>query len=299
MIDYIYLFFACICIAMQFTFNKFYEKKAVKETWNLLLFPVITAIFSVVLFFAVNKFHLSFGSFSVALAALNGLISILSLLCGIVVVKKGPVSVYTVFMMLGGMFLPYLYGMIFLGETVKVTRVAGMIVMIFSLALSVFPEQKQRKAGKDKLFYLLCVAVFLLNGSVSVISKAHQIHPSALSTGDFLVWNYLFQLFYSLICFSTYFICQKDGAKMFAVKRGYIKNALLFAFGYSVFCGLGYFLQLIAAINIDASLLYPVVTGGTILFTTISAKIFFNEKITLITEIDLFLILCAVILFVL
>ncbi len=298
MTDYIFLFSACVCIAMQFTFNKFYEKKAVEKVWHLLFFPVITAVFSAVLFFALNKFGVSFGAFSVALAALNGLISILSLLCGIAVVKRGSVLVYTVFMMLGGMFLPYLYGMIFLGEPVKATRIIGILIMIFSLWLSVVPEWKQKKASKDKLFYLLCIAVFLLNGSVSVISKAHQIHPSALPTGDFLVWNYFFQLLFALICFALYFICLKDGAKEFVPEKRYIKNALLLALGYSVFCGLGYFLQLVAAKNLDASLLYPVVTGGTIFFTTVSARLFFKEKITAIMIVNMAFILVAMIVFI-
>mgnify|MGYP005923470489 CR=1 FL=1 len=122
MVDYIMISGAALCIAGQFTFNKLYEKKIVNGTLHLFLFPVLTAAVSALLIFFLNGFTLRWGSFTAGLAAANAVVSILSLLCGIVVVRYGSVAVYTMFMMMGGMFLPYVFGLIFLDEKATVCR---------------------------------------------------------------------------------------------------------------------------------------------------------------------------------
>lgn len=92
---------------------------------------------------------------------------------------------YTLFLMAGGMVLPYVWGILFLREPFSRLRLIGLLAITAGVVL---PNLEQRKLGKRQL--LLCLAVFVLNGFVSITSKMHQINTaSAISTTDFIIWQ--------------------------------------------------------------------------------------------------------------
>ena len=324
MVDYIMISGAALCIAGQFTFNKLYEKKIVKGTLHLFLFPVLTAAVSALLIFFLNGFTLRWGSFTAGLAAANAVVSILSLLCGIVVVRYGSVAVYTMFMMMGGMFLPYVFGLIFLDEKATVCRIIGMVVLIAALILSAVPQggagkggqaNRQGGAGKTsqtgsggepaaektkprKLFYLLCAAVFVLNGSVSILSKVHQTNAAALSEYDYMLWNYIFLFALACVSFGVcYALSRKKGAGEIGGGKAFGAACGVSA-GYAVISSLGFLLLMRAAKTLPASVMYPFSTGGSIILTTLAARIFFKEKIGVLTWCSLALMLAGTVLFI-
>ena len=131
--QYFLIVLSTLFVAGQFTFNKMYQKYVVKSTAALLLFPVLTGIIAVALFLSLNGFSLAFGAFSFGIAVGEAIVLTLCMLCGIFVVKFGRVSVYTVFMMLGGMLLPFIYGLIFLGEPLSVFKIIGILVLVAGL----------------------------------------------------------------------------------------------------------------------------------------------------------------------
>ena len=51
--------------------------------------------------------------------------------------------------------------------------------------------------------------------------------------------------------------------------------------GVALVGGISYLLQLTGAKELPASVLYPIVTGGSIVFSTVFGKIFFKEKPTI------------------
>ena len=137
------------------------------------------------------------------------------------------------------------------------------------------------------------------------MSKTHQINSSAIGTNDYLVWLYSARCVFAVIIFTAVTIVLKKRAvasgdtisPMFGNKT---KNvlAVVFSAGFAISSGLGYFLQLVVAKTLDASLLYPFVTGGTIIFTTIMAWIVFKEKISAKMWIALAIMLSGTIMFV-
>lgn len=305
--SYFLITLSAVCVAAQFTFNKLYQKSIVKSTKELLLFPLITAAIATLLFLCLNGFSIAYSSFSVILAAAETLILFLSMLCGIFVVKWGRVSVYTVFMMLGGMFLPYLYGVIFLDEAIGAFEIAGMVILIAGLFLSVIPDKKEKAEKPKRRFYIFCFAVFCLNGGVSIVSKVHQIGEEAVPTQDFMILLYSFQFVLALLCFFVYlaYFRKKSDEPEANEERGSVvasKKIILLALGiglgYALFSGAGYLLQLNAAKTLPATMLYPFITGGSILFSTLAARIFFKEKINFFTWISLALMLGGTILFI-
>ena len=130
---YILIFIADFLIAGQFSFNKLYERKLARSNGDVLILPVLAALINCLLFLCLNGFSLQFGAFSFGMAVLNAAVQASSMVCGVLVVRLGNVSVYTMFMMLGGMLLPYLYGVMFLRETPSVCQIVGLFVLIAAL----------------------------------------------------------------------------------------------------------------------------------------------------------------------
>ena len=124
--DYFILFLAVTCIAVQFNVNKAYQKKFVRGMKDILFFPFAGACVNVTYFIALG-FVLhgglpEFSGFSFAVSIILATIGALSSLVGILIMKYGKMSVYSVFIMLGGMILPYFYGLFFLNETISAAR---------------------------------------------------------------------------------------------------------------------------------------------------------------------------------
>ncbi len=248
------------------------------------------------------------------MASIGSVISVLSLMVGILATGKGRVSVYTTFMMLGGMFLPYIYGLC-TGENPTVGKILGMIVLIVALVLSVLPTKEER-ANKTPIkisFIVLCSIAFILNGCTSIVSNIHQKNPDMqMATFDYVITSYLMQFILAGIAvIIAYFVVKSrtrndqnatlkvDGevqAKGSLVKKALIVLAVCAIF--SVVSGGGFLLQLVANTQLDASRLYPFVTGGSTIFGTVIAAIVFKEQLNLTTIISLVLMLVGTILFI-
>ena len=59
-----------------------------------------------------------------------------------------------------------------------------------------------------------------------------------------------------------------------------VTGVLPLVVGSAALSGVSYLLQLVGAKELPATVLYPMVTGGSVLFTAFAAKLFFREKIT-------------------
>ena len=280
---YILIFIADFLIAGQFSFNKLYERKLARSNGDVLILPVLAALINCLLFLCLNGFSLQFGAFSFGMAVLNAAVQASSMVCGVLVVRLGNVSVYTMFMMLGGMLLPYLYGVMFLRETPSVCQIVGLFVLIAALILFAVPSQNAEKKETHKLFYVLCLLVFFLNGASSIIAKAHQINAAAVPTYDFLVWSYMLQFAVTVICFAVWLFARgraREGEErqpLCIAQKPWL--TVLVSAGFAVSMGVGNLLLLTAVIHLPASVQYPIVTGGSIIITTAVARVAFREKI--------------------
>ena len=91
---------------------------------------------------------------------------------GFKLMSMGSMTVYTIFLMMGGAIVPYIYGLIFLDEPITLPRVVALLMIVAAVVIN----SSGGKTGKQSVkFIILCIAVFLLNGAVSVVSKMHQI----------------------------------------------------------------------------------------------------------------------------
>lgn len=304
--SYFILFLAVLCIAVQFSVNKVYQKKFAHGMKDIFFFTFAGASANIIFFTLLGLVLYGrlpdFSMFSLIMSIILAIIGTLTAIVGILIMKYGKISVYSVFMMLGGMLLPYFYGVILLNENISAPRIAGLVILICALPCSVInPAGKNAKANNNapsKIYYILCICIFILNGAASITAKTHAINDMAIPAANLVVYAN----FWSMIMNgAAYFIFARRAKNTAAVNIAEVKPNKIYAILTAAVCatigGTGFLFQLIAAKNVPAVALYPFVTGGTIVLSSICARIFFKEKISKPALAGIIMSICGTLLF--
>lgn len=260
-------------LAANFILQKKYQKTAGTSIKAGLLYNALTGSFSAIMFLIINRFEIKLTGFSVLMAAIFATVVMLYIFIGFKIMEKGNMSLYTLFLMSGGMTVPYIFGVLFLNEELTLLRTLGLVAIIAAIAISNSGEGKP-----DKKQLMLCLAVFILNGVSSVTSKVHQISPASeiVTSPDFA---FIVMMFKAIICSVVLLVSGKRMTTNKAEKLP-IKPIILIVLLAAVSDGLTYMLQLIGATTLPATVLYPFVTGGSVILTSFAGVFVFKEKLS-------------------
>ncbi len=288
MIHYLYLLTAVLLMALQFSVNKFYQSKNGSGIMTSLLYTTLSGLATGAIFFAVNGFTLQLTPFSFVCAVGIASLCLGYSLLGFRLFSMGNFAVYTMFLMLGGMLLPFLYGLIFLGDAGQLSplslfcRIAGVVLLIVSM---IFPitENTDADSGHNKktqvLFIILCLLVFFMNGFVSILSKIHQIegnYPTVDNNSFVFLTNTINGIFSGFALFLLT-LFRREGPKLSPTFKPWMLIAAVAA--YALCNGVSYLLQLLAAAStMPASVQYPMMTGGSVVLTALAGYLFFGER---------------------
>ncbi len=202
--------------------------------------------------------------------------------CAIKAFKTANLSVYSMFSMLGGMLLPFVYGIAFAGEAITVAKLV-CLVLIF-VAITYDRDSFKSNPGAFKFY----IAVFILNGMNGVYAGFLKS-----MAGDYNKQSYLavMNIFVFVITFILYFLTFKK----LPLPN---KKELKYSVGYGVCNGVANLLLLIALGHVNASVQYPIVTGGVMVFSTIVAALQRDhvKKKTIIATVIAFIATVAIIL---
>ncbi len=288
MICYLYLLCAVVLMALQFSVNKFYQSKNGSGIMTSLLYTTLSGLATGVIFFCINGFTLTVTPFSFVCAVGIASLCLGYSLLGFRLFSMGNFAVYTMFLMLGGMLLPFLYGLLFLGDADTMSplslgaRIVGVLLLIVSM---IFPLTENRDAGEkhDKktqvLFIVLCLLVFFMNGFVSILSKIHQIegHYPVVDNNSFVFLTNTINGIFSGAALFLLTLFRREGPKLDVSFKPWMLMAAVAA--YALCNGVSYLLQLLAAAStMPASVQYPMMTGGSVVLTALAGYVFFREK---------------------
>lgn len=258
MIYYILVFSATILFALQFLFNQKFEQTRGSDLKSALEFTFYKSVIIVIMMLFISRFKVTVTLFSFVLSVFYAGACILMTYFSMKAFAVANLSVYSVFSMLGGMILPFLLGVGFYDEKLTVFKgfCCGLIVV------SVLLNLKGGNQSKKAFFYYM--AVFVLNGSVGVVSKIHQSSqlPHTDSTGFMILSSVV-----SIVISGIWLLAKY---KKIPVIKG---KSLMYASGYGIFNGVGNWFLLISLVNLPASVQYPLVTGGVMVFSTIISAI--------------------------
>ncbi len=284
MFYYFLVLLAVIGLALQFSVTKYYQRLKGAALPVSLLYTGFSGIIAATLFFFINGCQIELTPFSALMAVcVSTLVSTYSLL-SFKIMSLGNMSVYTQFLMLGGMMLPYFFGLIFLNEPLRVFPAIGLVLLSVSL---LFPLFGKGNGNYPKLYYILCAIVFVVNGFVSITSKIHQ-YDWGFETADAQGFLILTNSWQAIISFAVFFIVRAKNrgvekpapeiAASLKSKKKFLPVLLIFA--NASIGGVSYMLQLISASNLPATVLYPMITGGLVVLMAVSGRVFFKERLS-------------------
>ena len=190
------------------------------------------------------------------------------------------------FMMLGGMLVPFFYGVWCLKEPISPAQGIGTLLLTGFIILQAISQSDsnaksgQKQSAKTKIvFFALCLAIFFLNGLTGVIAKAHQISTQAVDEVSFTVISCALTAIFSLIILAFTFLHEHRQTHRQVIETLKIKPlwimTLIGATAYT-----GNFLHLLAANDVPASVQFPLVSGGVIVLSALVSAFIFKEKLS-------------------
>ena len=296
--EYIFLAAASIIFSIQFIFNKLFESRS-NGTYNAGMWSCLATSLCMLLYL------LPAGGFKIAVSASALTCSILytvsSLLCSgmtVLALHRGKLAVVTTYMLLGGLVIPFLWGIIAYNEPLTATKIIGVIILMLSMASSVILDmcagkKAEKQSGSGLLFHFYCFILFLTNGFVCIATTQSQKAADAVSSDEFLLLCQteiaaaaaVILLIIGLLKMkngdkrgiaSAFCGIAKDGApmtvKLFFVLLG--SCAL-----YAVCNGLGNIFSLNCAKTMDASIQFPVISAVVIVLGALFGWLIYREKI--------------------
>lgn len=278
------LTFAAILLAINVVLHKLYQERSGTSFAVISKFNAYTGLFSAIAFWAINGFKIAFSPYSLIMAVIMTAFLLTCEVLGFKVINLGGATLYTLFFMTGGMVVPYIWELLCGYESFSVIRMIALILIIVGVVISNFSRDK---AELKK--YILCAAVFFLNGFISIITKIHQIEPNytTVNPSEFLIYSGLLKFIVSI-----WFVRGENAKKA----RGIVP--MTFILLSALAGGVASMLQLISAVNLPAGVLFPFSTGGSIVFAAAISAIFFKEKLSKKIIVSTLLCLVGTIMFI-
>ncbi len=328
---YAMLLGASFLFGSQFMVTKAFEKNYGKTVRTSMSFSLLYSLFAGVIFFIIKLISsgtaFNLNPFSLCVAFGLSLVNISSSAIGIKTLALGDIAVYSLFLMLGGMIVPFFAGVVFLKESVSVCNLIGVAIMIFALCLPVFFGKKNKNADKTHgedgakqsggikqnddeksgtkiktsvIFYVLCVFLFVLNGLSSTLSKFNSVREGAALGAEFTFYTYGIQFVISLAAFAVMQAFGKNDKTQDNEKQPAVlfrPKAIECGAAFGAINGTAFLLSSVAAEHVAAVAQYPLITGATILFSSLLAFLFYREKPTALQLVQIAISFAATVLF--
>lgn len=168
------------------------------------------------------------------------------------------------------LMVPTLYGLLFLNESISLCFILGIILLLISL----FLVNNKKGDNKISLKWVIYVALcFLGTGFCSTIQTAQQRRFNGSYKSEFMI--------ITLVLLSIFFLVlslnQEKGEIKFCLKRAVIPTVFT-----GIATGLINLLTMVlVSRGMAASIMFPVISGGTIIITTLVSIFVYKEKLTL------------------
>jgi drug/metabolite transporter (DMT)-like permease len=145
-------------------------------------------------------------------------------------------------------------------------------VLFICASLAFTVEKGERKRGL--IFY---IGIFVLNGMAGVISKLFSASDfPKTSAADYLIWIAIFTIAFSGLVWVLLSCFGKRDEKTIRPSKGVLFQTYALGALNGALNKVANFLLVLAIAKVDASVQYPMVTGGTIIISTILC--FFGDK---------------------
>ncbi|MBQ8140497.1 MAG: hypothetical protein IJ038_02240 [Clostridia bacterium] len=270
---YLLLFGICVLMTIRSVFHRLYISVSGSSPRSTYQFSMLsTLIFSVIMLVTMG-FKMKITLFSLLVSVFIGLANVTCIYLAFKVLEEGGLSRYTLFLNLGGLVIPFFYGLFFNGDAWTVGKIVCLLLV--GAALFVNLEKGEPMSFRIKLY---SVAIFMLNGLGCAALSFHQSNPFGVPAVDGDSFTVLYMLLNSLFGFIILLFLPRDKNAEKKDKKETGK-ALLYTAVYGLLYGFGNYGMAVCLLHIDPSYQFPIITGGGVLLAGIAGLIF-GEKIT-------------------
>ena len=228
----------------------------------------IGSLAGLIVLLAINGFTFECTPFTLLMAKLSAINGMAFTFCAFKALDYINLSLFSLFSMLGGMVLPFFQGILFYDEGFTLAK--GICALFIIVALAFTAKRGEKKRGT--VFY---IGIFVLNGMAGVISKifAASDLPKASAAG-YSMWSAAVTVLLSGFAWLVLSVLEgRKAQRSLFVIRNAERKAVLQSYGigalYGIVNKLANFLLVLALVHVDASVQYPMVTGGTMIVSTV------------------------------
>ncbi len=267
--DYLFLLCSALFNAVSFSFNKIYQKKRGIALSSSSKYTCVMGVVIAVIFWAINGFAFNITPYSICIALGMAMLSDGYTILQFRILKYGAIAEFTLFLMMGGMIVPYIWGLCFLGEAFSLLQSFGLLV----ICAAMFVSNANKERRKPEVTVMLII-VFILNGFMSVLSKVHQVETrfECVNTVELVMLTGVCR---ALVSFIVHLFARKKHTTIAPIRKD-----IHIVFGAAAAMGLAYFLNFNGSLSVPATVVFPIITGGTVIFSALSGAVVFKEKIS-------------------
>ena len=228
----------------------------------------IGAFSGLIVLMIINGFSFEFTGFTFLMAFLTAVNGMAFIFCSFKSLDYINLSLFSLFAMLGGMLLPFLQGIVFYNEGITVAKIVCVLFVCAALLCTVEKGEKTR----GTLFY---VGIFLFNGMSGVLSKLFtESDLPKTSVAGYNMWIACITVLLSGAVWGVYLLANKGAVTAVkSVERAKRGVPCAVSYGIGALNGainkVANFLLVFSLVYVDASVQYPLVTGGTMIVSTL------------------------------
>jgi len=235
-------------------------------------FNAIRSCTAFLLFAIAAAFDFTFHMPTVIFGLMYGASLCLSMYAGYKALCHGPMAL-TSMLVSFSVIIPLIWGITVGNETLKLIQYPALVLLLAAIVFTNTDKfrTKSNEGGEKRYgIWLLFVGVtFLCNGICSVLQKQHQtLYPESYSKE--------FMLFATLLCSIVFSIA---ALKKVSFKELRTLKGKHFGVLSGLANGLANFLTLILAGLENASVLFPIISAGTIFVSLICGRLIFRDKL--------------------
>ena len=237
---------------------------------NSAIFNTIKSCTALVLFALISAFGFTFHLPTVLFGFSYGTSLCISMCTGYQALCCGPMAL-TSMLVSFSVVVPLIWGITVGNETLKSIQYPALILLFLTIILTNADRIKAKKTTQTNYcLWLLFVGItFACNGICSIIQKQHQtLYPEAYSREFMLFAMLLCSVVFLISAFRT--ISPKELKEIKGKRYGVLSGLAN---------GIANFLTLVLAGTENASVLFPIISAGTILASLVCGRLLFKEKL--------------------
>lgn len=267
-IYYVLILISVLMFGGGFALQDVYRKKRGSGLLISMESSCIGSVAGLVVLLIINGFCLEITPFTLLMAVWTALNGMAFTFCSFRALEYINLSLFSLFTMLGGMALPFFQGILFYNEHFTLAKGVCIVFICTSLICTV-----QKGDKKSRVIYY--VGIFIFNGLSGVISKifTESNYVKASAAG----YSILIAIATALLSGIAWFVMcvskRRKGLENVDDMQKISNKNLLISYGIGGLQGainkIANFLLVIALSYVDASVQYPMVTGGTMIVSTV------------------------------